>query len=135
MITQIQDNDGTAILSLSGTALLTTYVAGTRILIGAYSGLSIWLTITWKSGTSVTSTEVKVQGSYDGTNFVDLQTVDAASGTVAVEQTYAATAASTTYASLQTTNGWLCKGGIRVLAKSTGAAAAGDLITGYAVYG
>ena len=127
-------NDFGSIYSATGATTLTTSYSGTSIFAaGGESAVALWLTLVWANGTTATSTEVKLQGSYDGTNFVDLQTVDATNGNVAVEQTYTATDNTTEYHCIETTSNFLCYGGLRVQAKITGTVSSTDSVTVYAV--
>lgn len=97
--------------------------------VGAAKGLALIVAATFMAATTVTDERVKLQGTYDGTNFFDLQTVRQDTGATAAEQIIAAVANSTQYIALETTSSWAAAiRGVRVIGKCTGTAGTGDAI-------
>lgn len=116
-----------SIFSATGTALTTSYVGGADQATGQARIVSLFVAAQGKAGTSVTSVEVKLQVKDIAGNYYDAITVqNDATGTTVVAQTMAVTASQTNYYLLQSENMAPSVAGWRVVAKSTGAAAAGD---------
>jgi hypothetical protein len=102
--------------------------------VAAAKGLALIVAATFMAATTVTDERVKLQGTYDGTNWFDLQTVRQDTGVTAAEQVIAAVANSTQYIALETSSEWAAAiKGVRVIGKCTGTAGTGDAITVSAV--
>ena len=123
-------------LSLDSTTLTGTYVAGTVFYGSAGQAVELWCEADFKAGTAIAGVSFKLQGRYTATsNWIDLLTTDLTTGTAAVDQVITASAGTTQGVGLISTTARLCFGGLRVLAKKTGAGAVGvgDAARGYAV--
>lgn len=113
----------------AGAAQLTTaYTAGTTFNVGATNNLAIWAIVAAADAT-MTSVEVKLQTSYDGDNWVDIESETLDAATLAAEQSITCSAASTVYAAIGTQRHRLLNYA-RVVAKATagGALQAGDSV-------
>ncbi len=112
-----------------GTNLDTSYQFSSTLTVpGGQACLAVFIIVTWKSGTAVTASYLKLQASYDGTNFVDIYSVNQTDGTAAVEHYFPTTDNTTERYVIQTQDNFLAPGGFRVAAKVDGTAAAGDLV-------
>lgn len=109
-----------------GAALTTSYLYSSWIDCSAADVVSIWVKGTSVGAGNVTSYEVKLQSSEDGTNFVEEYTIRTSNNTAANEQSLACTAGNVTYMRLIANT--VCRKAIRVgfKASATGALAAGD---------
>lgn len=113
------------VLDVAGTDLTTSYSYGSAQDIGGCSVVRCSVAVTGKSATSVTGTSVKMQGSYDGTNFTDVATVMDSTGTTELEHSQNPTASTTLYYSFHG-DPRLFKGGVRFCVKIAGTAGTGD---------
>ena len=122
----------TTALDLTGAAILTTYVQGSTFNYTGGSGVQLFIEVTGNAGTTVTQMSVKLQGSYDGTNWVDIISTGSTTATAVVEQNTTPVASAVVWsAAYATVKGFI--GGLRVAAKRTGAVQAADRVRVYAV--
>ena len=103
-------DQGADTLYLDGASNLTTsYVGGSTFTQGGgQQRCSAWVILTWASGTTIAGSYVKLQGSYsNGSDWVDLASVNATSGDIAVEHYFPSTSNTTERYALMTQSTFL----------------------------
>lgn len=130
----INVNKGSAVLSLSSTAIAITYTAGDSFQAGSAGviGLQFWATITTKVASAVTQVTFAVETSNDGTNWAPTLAIPhVGAGTQDVEPAFAGLAAATTVVKRITVLPQYVGAAkyVRLKAKADGAGAVGDSIS------
>ena len=118
-------------LSLLGTAITTSYTPGASFGAGRASKVSVEGVITTTSSTAMTSVQMKLQASADGSTWNDVETLSslvASGGTPTVDQSINTTSSATFTLAFQIPQGFSF---VRIAAKATGGAGkAGESIVG-----
>lgn len=119
----------------SSAQLTTSYTAGDTFNAGSTGDIVLWVEVAAVNASNLTSIQVKLQTSYDGTRWVDVGTISldaTATTTAAPSQSINATANSTVVGAFRTKAHRLLNFH-QVLAKATagGALAAGDAVRVY----
>lgn len=95
----IDVNGGSAVLSLAGTAILTTYTAGSVFYAGSAGlvGLQLWATITTDGATSINTVTFALETSEDNTNWSQTLSIPhEGAGAQTLEPSFAGLAAGAT---------------------------------------
>jgi hypothetical protein len=128
-----------SVINLAGPSALAngTYNPGTTFHAGRTGSLAVWLRVSFDAATTVTGIVLKLQATYDGTNWWDIpSTNNATTIDTQIEHTVAASAGNTVNYLLATESHRLSLNGMRVVAKGTGGATkTGDIVLGYGTAG
>lgn len=120
------------VFSLTGTAISSSYQAGSWFKLGGAKYLMIKAYIYGAESTLLTTATLKLQGAYDSTvDACDLVSENNSNGTVELAHNYTPVASDVIYKTF-TVDPSCFIGGIRVLAKATGTSKSGDQILAYA---
>ncbi len=115
------------VMTLSGAALLNTYVTGGVVNAGLPPRMRYTFKIVTKTGTALTSAVLKLQGSKDGTNYFDISSSED-DLTLAIEHTATLADAATQVYPLTCDGSWMyLQIAIKIAGVATGAT--GDIIT------
>lgn len=121
-------------LTYAAGAVPAAYPATTTLFhASATDGLALWVKFTTDAATNFTSYSIKLQGSYDGVGWADLQITDQGSGTTSNEITVTVSAGNGgVWRVFETTSQRFTKSGCQILLKGNGGAVkAGDAATVY----
>lgn len=116
-------------LSLSGSGITTAYQAGSPFYAGAANGVLVVLKVITDAASALTSVTVKLQGTYDGTNWYDLLLSPQNTGGTAVDNAFTVAANATVAFALATSSNRYSPKGLRLLAKANASGTGVDAIT------